>query len=556
MVLMKSAFFAVLAASTVLAGPTSDKDLRKAEQRCSQLAKLATAKFKDVTVLMTKVYPDNSTIDEPTAIAQYGAPVVELPAMCRFAANITTSPNSKVKFELWMPLKWTGRLTLVGNGGMAGGVNYPDMWGPIARYGMAVASTDTGHTGDSGDGTFLIKGPATQIDFGWRAVHLTATYSKQIVKDFYKSAAHHSYWVGCSSGGKQGLRELQQFPDTFDGVIAGASAQWWTHLNAQTYRINALVNTLNSTGFLAPKDYAVIGAAVMEQCDELDGLKDRIITDPSKCKPDLTSVTCTTPGANQSACITPAQASTMKKIWSEWRSQDGSEFLFFGFNPGSEGAPNFSVNGVPYGEYSDECRCPGPDFFNYQVLNNTKVGPFYANETEIERLLKIADATDPGQTNAIKADISPFLRRGKLITYVGLADTLIPSGMTPWYHEQVSKAVPRQLVDNSFQMYLIPQLGHCRGGNAAGAIGQGGQRPLSQNGTFLPAVSNDAKYDMIQSLIDWTERGKKPIEFIGTKYVNDNKNHGVQFQRPVCPYPKQPKYLGGDPNKASSFKCA
>ncbi|KAM0789566.1 hypothetical protein ACM66B_000376 [Microbotryomycetes sp. NB124-2] len=546
MVLLHSAFVAALAASSAFASPTADKDARKAEQRCSQLAKLAKAKFKDITVLMTQYYPDNSTIDEPTALAQYGAPVVELPAMCRFAANITTSPTSRVKFELWMPLTWKGRLAFVGNGGMNGGVNYPDMWGPIARYGMAVASTDTGHTGDSGDGTFLINGPETQIDFGWRAVHRTVTYSKQIAKDFYKSPVRTSIHVGCSSGGKQGLRELQEFPDTFDGVIAGASAQWWTHLNAQTYRINALVNTLNSTGFLAPKDYAIIGAEVMKQCDELDGLKDGIITDPRKCKPNLAPVTCTTAGVDQSACVTPAQASTMSKIWADWRSTSG-EFWFFGFEPGSEGQPGFSVNGVPYG--------PGPDFFNYQVLNNTKVGPFYANETEIERLLKIADATNPGQTNAIKADISPYLKRGKLITYVGLADGLIPSAMTPWYREQVNKAVSKKLVDDSFQTYLVPGLRHCRGGTAAQAFGQGGQRPLQQAGTFLPA-QDDAQHDMIQSLLNWVERGVKPTTLIGTKYVNDDARQGVQFQRPLCPYPQEAKFIGGDANKASSFKCA
>lgn len=88
-------------------------------------------------------------------------------------------------------------------------------------------------------------------------------------------------------------------------------------------------------------------------------------------------------------------------------------------------------------------------------MNNTKVGPFYANETEIERLVKIADETDPGQTNAIKADISPYFKRnGKLLTYVGMADGLIPAGLTLWYYEQVRKAVPKKLFEDHYAMFL------------------------------------------------------------------------------------------------------
>ncbi|KAK4054366.1 hypothetical protein OIO90_003599 [Microbotryomycetes sp. JL221] len=516
-------------AATAFAGPVKDKDMRKAEQRCSQLAKTAKAKFKDITVLTTQVCPDNTTFSDPSAtIPQYSASVPELP----------------VKFELWMPLKWSGRFSMVGNGGMAGGVNFPDMWGPIARYGMAVASTDTGHTGGSGDGTWLINGPETQIDFGWRAVHLTAVYSKQIVKDFYKDSAKHSYWIGCSSGGKQGLREIQQFPNTFDGVIAGASAQWWPHLNAQTYRINAFVNTIGSEGFMAPKDYAVVGAEVMKQCDKLDGLEDGIITNPRKCKPDLAPVTCTTAG--QTACITRAQVSTMKTIWANWTSSDG-DFLFWGFEPGAEGLSAFSVNGVPYG--------PGPDYFNYQVLNNTQIGPLDISEPELERLIDIADATDPGQTNAIKADLSPYFKSGgKLWTYTGFSDTLIPSGMTPWYYEEVRKVVPKKLFDDSFQMFMVPGMAHCRGGVSASSFGGPGQRSTQLKGVSLPA-KDDVEHDMVRSMIEWVEKGRKPRTLIGTKYVNDDINAGISFQRPLCGWPREAKYIGGDVNAASSFKC-
>ncbi|KAM0789565.1 hypothetical protein ACM66B_000375 [Microbotryomycetes sp. NB124-2] len=543
--MLSSAVTLAFLASTAIAAPSASA----AEQRCSQLAKLAKARWKgDISIITNQLYPDGTTITEPTAIPEYSAPVPDLPAFCRFAANVTTSPTSKFKFELWLPVKWSGRYIAVGNGGMNGGVAYPDMWAPISKYRGAVSSTNTGHDGSSVDTAWLINASdGTQIDFGWRAVHLTAVYSKQLIKDFYKSSAAHSYWQGCSSGGKQGLRELQQFPDTFDGVLSGAAAQWWPHLNAYTYRVNAIVDAPGSPGNLGAAQYAIIGPEVKRQCDELDGLKDGIITNPRACKPDLKPITCTTAGVNQSACITPAQVQTMKNIWANWTSTSG-EFLYWGFEKGAEGNPFFSVTGYPFP--------PGPDYFNYQVLNRTVPSTLTANETEIQRLLKIADATDPGQANAFKADISPYFKKGgKLITYVGLGDALIPSGQTLGYYERVRKTVPKNLFDDSYRMFPVPGMSHCSGGYAAFNFGGPGQRPDSQKGTSRPS-SFDAQHDITLAMFRWVEKGIKPDFLIGSKYVNDDKRQGVQFQRPICPYPQEPKYIGGDPDKASSFKCA
>ncbi|KAK4054153.1 hypothetical protein OIV83_001178 [Microbotryomycetes sp. JL201] len=539
-----SAVALALVASSAIAAPSSSS----AEQRCSQLAKLAKARWKNnISIITNQLYPDGTTLTEPTAIPEYSAPVPDLPAFCRFAANVTTSSASKFKFELFLPVSWGGRFIMVGNGGMNGGVAYPDMWAPITKYHAAVASTNTGHDGSSIDGSWLINSsPGTQVDFGYRAVHMTTEYSKQLIKDFYKSSAKHSYWMGCSSGGKQGLRELQQYPDTFDGVISGAAAQWWSHLNAWTYRVNAVVDAPGSPGNLGAKDYAVIGPEVRKQCDELDGLKDGIITNPRKCKPNLKTITCTTPGVNQSACITPAQVQTMQNVWANWTASNG-DFLYWGFEKGAEGNPFFSVTGNPFP--------PAPAYFLYQVLNKTQPSTLNANETEIQRLLKIADATDPGQTNAYKADISPFFKKGgKLITYVGLGDALIPSGQTLGYYEAVRKVVPQTLFDQSYKMYAVPGMSHCAGGYAAWNFGGPGQRPDSQSGSSRPAVFDD-KHDMALAMFKWVEKGTKPDFLIGSKYVNDDKRQGVQFQRPLCAYPQEPKYIGGDANKASSFKC-
>ncbi|KAL8283907.1 hypothetical protein RQP46_005339 [Phenoliferia psychrophenolica] len=514
---------------------------------CADLWRVAPTLLPSLEVYVAQSYPANTTFSTPFASVGYKTPVPNLSAFCRFGAYIHTSNTSKTQFEVWLPLEseWSGRFAMVGNGGDAGGVNYPDMGMPLSKYHFAVASTDAGHNSSAGDGTFALNGTQVQIDFGYRSVHLTAVYSKAIIKAFYGSSAKYNYWIGCSSGGKQGLKEVQMYPHEFDGVLAGAAAQWWTHLNGQTYRINALVNTINSTGHLGPTDYAAIGKLVMSQCDALDGLKDGIITNPRKCKPDLSPLSCSVASANQSSCLTPAKLDTMYKIYANWTESTTGKWLFPGFEPGAEASPAFSVNGSPYG--------PGPDFFEYQVRNRTTVGAFQANVTELEALLKIADATDPGQTNAIDGYISSFLKRGKLLTYVGMADTLIPSGSSIWYYEHVRESLkyPKHLGD-SYRLFAVPGMNHCSGGNAAYNFGGPGQRADVLNGTSQSSTF-DKKHDMILALIDWTEKGNAPDEIIGTKYVNNTRSLGVQFQRKL--YPAEGLYVSGDPNSADSFAC-
>ncbi|BGP41559.1 hypothetical protein JCM10449v2_005550 [Rhodotorula kratochvilovae] len=510
---------------------------------CSDLWNKAPAVLSNLEIYAVQDYPDGTNFTTNWTTPAYPQPVPELPAFCRFGAYIHTSNSSKVQFEVFLPHDWSGRFAMVGNGGDAGGVNFPDMWGPIKNYRMAVASTDTGHNGTSGDGTFAINGPETQVDFGHRAVHLTTVYSKAIVKAYYGKKQKTSYWLGCSSGGKQGVKEVQMYPEDYDGVIAGAAAC----LNAQTYRVNAIVNPVDSPGFLNTSDYATIGALVVKQCDTLDGVEDGIITNPRACHPDLQALSCDAPAANTTSCLSDAQIKTMYRIWADYYREDNGEFVLSGFEHGAEGLPSFSVNGVPYG--------PGPDFFNYQVLNNTEVGPFSANVTEMDRLLTIADETDPGQTNAINPNIQPFLKHGKLLTYVGLADGLIPSGLTIWYYEQVRKALgyPEDLND-SYRLFTVPGMGHCRGGSGADNFGGPGQRPLSAGGASTGS-SFDAKHDMVLAMIDWVEKGVAPEVIIGAKYVGGDKRNGTAFERPHCVYPKQATYIGGDENAASSFRC-
>jgi feruloyl esterase len=182
-------------------------------------------------------------------------PFQSLPAFCRIAATITPSSDSDIRIEVWLPVSgWNMKFPAVGNGGWTGSIPYPALAAGLQR-GYATGGTDTGHEG--GSGSFALGHPEKLIDFAYRAVHEMTVKSKAIAEAFYGSNPKYSYWNGCSSGGKQGLKEAQRFPDDFDGIIAGAPAAYWTHLTAAAAWIGQAVNRTESS-YIPPTKYSLI----------------------------------------------------------------------------------------------------------------------------------------------------------------------------------------------------------------------------------------------------------------------------------------------------------
>ncbi len=157
-------------------------------------------------------------------------PYEALPAFCRVVATLTPTSDSDIKIEVWLPVTdWNQKFIVIGNGGWAGVIGYNNLAEGI-KGGYATAGTDTGHTGNTG--SFALGHPEKLADFSWRSEHEMTLKGKAIVAAFYGNAARRSYWNGCSTGGRQALKEAQQFPDDFDGIIAGAPAnrslsQFW-----------------------------------------------------------------------------------------------------------------------------------------------------------------------------------------------------------------------------------------------------------------------------------------------------------------------------------------
>jgi feruloyl esterase len=292
------------------------------------------------------------------------------------------------------------------------------MGGAVANYGFAAASTDAGHEASGLIGTFAVNNTPSQIDFGYRAVHLSTVFSKNIVRAFYGQQAKtfKSYWLGCSSGGKQGLKEAQMYPDDYDGILAGSPAWWWSHLTGWTI-LGGLLNPSGS-GYLNMTDFSKLHQAIIAQCDALDGLADGIITNPALCKVNWAKTG-----------LSAAQQKQAAAYYTNWTSSTG-ELLFPGYSPGAEELGIAGSNGFGFPFTSD--------YFKYQVLNYTSVAAAanvtFTDPNQLAQLIAVADKTNPGGIIADHFDISPYIHRGgKLLHYGGTQDQLIDWGSVRVY---------------------------------------------------------------------------------------------------------------------------
>jgi feruloyl esterase len=275
------------------------------------------------------------TLAQPVAAGDFTPPdrgrPHAVPAFCRVAATLKPTADSDIKVEIWLPAAgWNGELQVVGNGGWAGSISYGAM-AEALRDGYATSSTDTGHVG--GSGSFALGHPEKLIDFGYRSEHEMTLKAKALVAAFYGNPARMSYWNGCSTGGRQGLKEAQRFPDDYDGIIAGAPANPRTHLAFGTMWI-AHANLQDPASYIPPAKYPAVHQAVLNACDALDGLKDGLITDPTRCHFDPQVIACK--DADDSTCLTAPQIETVKKILSPARNPRTGEEIFPGLEPGAE----------------------------------------------------------------------------------------------------------------------------------------------------------------------------------------------------------------------------
>lgn len=506
----RAALFFALALSSSIAGANS----------CADLQKLTLA---NVTIDRAELNPAGA-MELPLATGLPGRKQsFDLPAFCRVSATLKPTPASDIKIEVWLPESgWNRKLLAVGNGGWSGAIFYSSM-APGLQRGYAVAGTDTGHRGNSMDGSFAYRQPEKLIDFGWRAVHEMAVTSKAIIDAFYEQKLTRSYWQGCSSGGKQGLKEAQRFPEDFDGIVAGAPAIPWTRLSSASLAVGLAVLPQNSPAYLSRDDLKRVNDAAIAACDADDGVKDGIIDDPRSCAFDPSSLVCDDP----TKCLRREQAQAILEIYAPLRSSRTGEYFFAGFARGSElGWGALTAGPKPLGIAND--------YFRYVVFEKPE---WDARTFDISRDVPRADAVDAegGQLNAADPNLDAFRRRGgKLLMYHGWSDGLIPAQNSIDYFEAVldreradSRDAALRALQNDVRLFMVPGMDHCGGGRGAN------------------------QFDALTALERWVERGEAPNE------IESNGTLAEQtITRKLCPYPLIARYDGrGDRNRAASFIC-
>ena len=447
-----------------------------------------------------------------------------LPPFCRIAGVIAPTSDSEIRFEVWMPLTgWNGKFAGVGNGGWAGDISYVALAEQLRR-GYAAASTNTGHEDGAGldMARFAHDKPERLIDFAYRAHHETAVAAKSLVQAFYGKASEHAYFIGCSSGGYEGLMEAQRFPTDYEGIVAGAPANNWTRLMAGDFDgVLAVLKDPAST--LPPSALGMLYRSVLASCDAIDGVVDGVIDDPRRCTFDPATLSCSRPHDGV-ACLTEPQVGAARRIYGGLKDPVSGAQLYPGLARGSE--PFW-----PHRDAANPFQIPLSHYrwlvfadpnWDWKTFDWMRPSDYEAHQKAEARLAPILNATNP--------DLKEFRRRGgKLLQYHGWNDQLIAAENSINYYESVQKFFGSAAeVQSFYRLFMVPGMTHCAGGTGPNA------------------------FDMQPLLEQWVERGVPPDRVIATRSINGV----VDRSRPLCVYPRAAVYTGkGDTNEAASFVC-
>jgi feruloyl esterase len=435
---------------------------------------------------------------------------LNVPAFCRVAATLRPSADSQIDMEVWLPENWNGKFQFVGGGGWAGVISYPALVAAV-NEGYATASTDTGHKG--GNANFAIGHPEKVTDFAYRAVHESTVKAKSILTTFYDRAPRISYWNGCSTGGRQGLMEAQRYPEDFDAIVAGAPANYQTHLH--TWDLSVSVPVLKDpAAVVSAAKLAMLNKAVIAACDSKDGVTDSLLNEPRTCRFDPATLLCKAGDAEN--CLTAPQLEAVKRMYAPAKTKSG-EIVF----PGKESGSETTWNAISGGQAP-----AGVSLGSFQVAYDNINWDW--RTFDLDRDLKIVDEKVGNIVNAVNPDLSAFKARGgKLILYHGWNDTAISPGNTiNYYNSVLAKLGQKQ--DNWIRLFMVPGMGHC----------QGGVGPSQVN--WMAAIER------------WKESNVAPDQLPAYRVSNNR----VDMSRPLCTYPQVAQYKGvGSTNDASNFVC-
>jgi feruloyl esterase len=449
----------------------------------------------------------------------------EAPEHCKVNGLI----QPEIRFQVNLPTSWNGRFYMFGNGGLAG----EPMESPLksahrglaVKHGFAVADTNTGHDAAAEPLATFAATPQKLIDYAFRSVHVTAETAKRLISAYYGTSAARSYFVGCSTGGRQGLTLAQRFPADFDGIVAGAPV-----LNVSRHRIGQISNhrALDAAPILV-EQLKTLADRVYAQCDAKDGVVDGLIDEPRHCgfNPARDLPVCAADKEPSPECFTSRQIGTLEKIYGDVLSQ--GKRIFPGVPVGSEVADPTGSSGwnALVRRTGTSSREYAESFFRYMAFPEKNLD-YRISSFDLDRdpprlawLSSILDATDP--------DLTRFRNRGgKLLMYHGWADAGVNPIMAIEYYKSVLERMGSSSTDFA-RLFMIPGMFHCGGGIGTNS------------------------FDPVTAVIRWVEKGHAPTELPAARIL-DGKTIRT---RPLCPYPKVAKYKGtGSIDDAASFSCA
>jgi feruloyl esterase len=515
---------------------------------------------------LVSVTSDSSTMtaaDSITPPATIGGAAVSVP-FCRVQGTARPTSDSEIKFEVWLPqtaAAWTGRMKVNGTGGYAGATPYPRLAQDVGD-GFVSAGSNMGHDGGEA-AAWTLGHPEKVKDWGLRAHYYVATAAKTLSSAFYGKPVSHSYFEGCSNGGRQAMMMAQNYPELFDGIVAGAPSMWYPDL---LMWLAWTGKTLTPTVAFGPPSIsdakrAAITQRVLQACDGNDGLVDGQITNPRACTFNIDTM-----GPSGDGTLTADEITVAKRMYGgthrKWEDLT-SEQRYTGSKFGAEAdwSPLFADNGG-YGP-----------FIGHYVYSVESPPYDWRRDLNWDDVYDHAKVVLSPVTAAPSPDIRRFTSRGgKLIQFAGWNDSVVPpDGSVNYYHSLalfeklqglpsgaidslVNRLSPQDVISSSqvlgdkvrqyHRLFMLPATAHCGGSTGPNSIGGGMPEP--------PAAFRDADHHVVSAVIKWVEQGVAPDKIIATKFSGST----LTLSRPVCAWPAQAVYSGsGDVNVASNFSC-
>ncbi|KAI1491259.1 Tannase/feruloyl esterase [Biscogniauxia mediterranea] len=484
-----------------------------------------------------------------------------LPLLCAVIVNNITA---NYRFGMFLPDNWNSKMLTVGSYAFLGGINWLDM-GSGVKYGMATLSTDTGHNSGRADITWA-NTTEKRVNWAYQALEGSIILGKSLIQTYYENQPiTYSYFSGCSTGGRQGLKQIQRDPNIFDGALIGAPAWDTKHLMPWLSKLalwnlpEEMPNSINNATL-----FIRLQEEVLRQCDHLDGVTDNIVSSTTACKDnfDITKVRCGTV-ANEGPCWTQHEIDTALRMYDDYVTADG-KLVYKGATHSSEAEwstyllpadPQTPTNNVRRnfdGQYERYFMGYGPDWDIYRYNDSTVIDSEVRDESSVH-------------ATADQYDLGTFKNTGKIILYGGLADAVVPVQHTTLYYDRTVDAMGD--IDDFFRYFQIPGMGHCsntldnvKAPWMMGGAGQAIQRPPYNSAWSVPLGFNDSRHDALLALMDWVENGNPVSQIIASEfnYTDSTMQNLVLYrQRPLCMYPQTAKWDGrGDQNSASSWKCS